>query len=149
MPKISKSSKKLQHKIQKKLKKLFVKSDNHEALMSRVDALEKEFGELRQILEGGAKKAVPVPKKPAVKKPAAKKPVARKAAAPKANNNLQNIKGIGVVIEKKLHEYGVNSYEQIAAWSDTEVDDFSQRLNFKGRIEREKWVEQAKALAAH
>ncbi|MCU7876724.1 MAG: hypothetical protein KZQ84_07950 [Candidatus Thiodiazotropha sp. (ex Lucinoma borealis)] len=84
-----------------------------------------------------------------MKKPAVKKPVARKAAAPKANNNLQNIKGIGVVIEKKLHEYGVNSYQQIAAWSDTEVEDFSQRLNFKGRIEREKWVEQAKGLVAN
>jgi large subunit ribosomal protein L21 len=148
MPKLSKSSKKLQHAIQKKLEKLFVKSGKHETLMTRIEALEKELGELRQMVGGSLKAEKPAPGKPAEKRAVTKKPVARKTAAPKVKNSLQGIKGIGAVIEKKLLEYGVNSIDQIAAWSDKDVDDFSQRLNFKGRIEREKWVEQAKELLA-
>ncbi|MEW8551421.1 MAG: hypothetical protein AB2533_13290 [Candidatus Thiodiazotropha endolucinida] len=147
MPKKSKSSKVLQDKIQKKLKKRFTTSDHHKALKARVDVLEKEFKALRKMLDEGARKASPVTKRRTVNKPAANKPAASRSAA-KNTNDLQMIKGIGAVIEKKLHEYGIKSYAQIAAWSSAEIEDFSQRLNFKGRIERERWVEQAKELIA-
>lgn len=147
MPKKSKSSKALQEMIQQKLKKQFVKSDSHKALKARVAMLEKEFKVLRKKLDGATRKASPVTKRRTAKKPAANK-AAGKLATASDNNNLQLIKGIGAVIEKKLHEYGVNSYTQIAAWSSAEVEDFSQRLNFKGRIERERWVEQANELIA-
>ncbi|MES9813428.1 MAG: hypothetical protein ABW161_11105 [Candidatus Thiodiazotropha sp.] len=152
MPKKSKSSNALQDKIQKKLKKRFTTADHHKALKARVDVLEKEFKALRKMLDEGARKASPVTKrrtanKPAANKPAANKPAASRSAA-KNTNDLQMIKGIGAVIEKKLQEYGVKSYAQIAAWSSAEIEDFSQRLNFKGRIERERWVEQAKELIA-
>jgi predicted flap endonuclease-1-like 5' DNA nuclease len=145
MPKKSKSNKALQDKIQKKLKQKFVKADHHKALKARVSALEKELKALRKLLEKGARKATPASKRVTARKPAANKPTASPAAA-KANNNLQMIKGIGAVIEKKLMEYGISSYGQIAAWGSAEIEDFSQRLNFKGRIERERWVEQAKEL---
>ncbi|MEW8681347.1 MAG: hypothetical protein AB2536_05530 [Candidatus Thiodiazotropha endolucinida] len=157
MPNKSKSNKVLQDKIQKKLKKRFTTSDHHKALKARVDALEKEFKALRKMLDEGARKASPVTKrrtvnKPAANKPAANKPAANKPAASRSaaknKNDLQMIKGIGAVIEKKLQEYGVKSYAQIAAWSSAEIEDFSQKLNFKGRIEREHWVEQAKELIA-
>ncbi|MEW7986094.1 MAG: hypothetical protein AB2805_12875 [Candidatus Thiodiazotropha sp.] len=162
MPKKSKSSNALQDKIQKKLKKRFTTADHHKALKARVDVLEKEFKALRKMLDEGARKASPVTKrrtankptankptanKPTANKPAANKPAASRSAA-KNTNDLQMIKGIGAVIEKKLQEYGVKSYAQIAAWSSAEIEDFSQRLNFKGRIERERWVEQAKELIA-
>ncbi|MCG8023477.1 MAG: hypothetical protein JAZ02_05795 [Candidatus Thiodiazotropha endolucinida] len=114
--------------------------------------LEKEFKALRKMLDEGARKASPVTKRRTVNKPAANKPAANKPAASRSaaknTNDLQMIKGIGAVIEKKLHEYGIKSYAQIAAWSSAEIEDFSQRLNFKGRIERERWVEQAKELIA-
>jgi predicted flap endonuclease-1-like 5' DNA nuclease len=135
MPKKSKSSKSLQDKIQQKLKKQFVKAESHKALKERVEALEKEFRELRMMIKGEGRKA-----SPATKRRTAKQPVTK--------NNLQKIKGIGAVIEKKLHEYGITGYDQIAAWGSAEVEEFSQRLNFKGRIERERWVEQAKELVA-
>ncbi|MEW7974526.1 MAG: hypothetical protein AB2821_13705 [Candidatus Thiodiazotropha endolucinida] len=152
MPNKSKSNKVLQDKIQKKLKKRFTTSDHHKALKARVDALEKEFKALRKMLDEGARKASPVTKRRTVNKPAANKPAANKPAASRSaaknKNDLQMIKGIGAVIEKKLQEYGVKSYAQIAAWSSAEIEDFSQKLNFKGRIEREHWVEQAKELIA-
>ncbi|NNL18520.1 MAG: 50S ribosomal protein L21, partial [Boseongicola sp.] len=38
-------------------------------------------------------------------------------------------------------------FAQIAAWGADDIAEFDEKLSFKGRIEREGWVEQAKALA--
>jgi predicted flap endonuclease-1-like 5' DNA nuclease len=63
-------------------------------------------------------------------------------------DDLKRIRGIGVLIEKKLNSLGVTLYEQIANWTGADVDRISQILDFKGRIERESWVEQARILAS-
>ena len=69
-------------------------------------------------------------------------------AAPKGvADDLKKIKGIGKVLETKLNDLGVYHYDQIASWSQEEVDWVSTFLSFKGRIDREQWIEQAKALA--
>ena len=39
-------------------------------------------------------------------------------------------------------------FEQIAAWKKADMDKVNEQLKFKGRIEREEWVPQAKLLAA-
>jgi len=63
-------------------------------------------------------------------------------------DDLKRIRGIGVLIEKKLNSMGVTRYEQIAKWTSTDIDRVSHVLDFKGRIERENWVEQARILAS-
>lgn len=63
-------------------------------------------------------------------------------------DDLKRIRGIGVLIEKKLNSIGVVSYEQVAQWNTEDIDRVSHMLDFKGRIERENWVEQARILAA-
>jgi predicted flap endonuclease-1-like 5' DNA nuclease len=63
-------------------------------------------------------------------------------------DDLKRIKGIGVVLETKLNAIGVIGYEQIAAWTDADVQRVSEQLDFKGRIERENWIEQARILAS-
>ncbi len=63
-------------------------------------------------------------------------------------DDLKRIRGIGVLIEKKLNSMGVTGYDQIANWSAGDIERVSQVLDFKGRIERENWVEQARILAA-
>ena len=65
-----------------------------------------------------------------------------------AVEDLKRIRGIGVLIEKKLNSLGVTGYEQIAHWTNADIDRVSQILDFKGRIERENWVEQARILAS-
>ena len=40
------------------------------------------------------------------------------------------------------------TYAQVANWSAADIDRVSQVLDFKGRIERENWVEQARILTA-
>jgi predicted flap endonuclease-1-like 5' DNA nuclease len=62
--------------------------------------------------------------------------------------DLKRIRGIGVLIEKKLNSLGITSYEQVANWTDADIDRISQLLDFKGRIERENWIEQARILAS-
>ena len=65
-----------------------------------------------------------------------------------AFDDLKRIRGIGVLIEKKLNSLGVVTYEQVANWTNADIDRVSQILDFKGRIERESWVEQARILAS-
>lgn len=87
----------------------------------------------------------------AAPKPAASKPAAApKKAAPAAGkaNNLRRLIGIGPVNDKLLKGLGVTTYAQIAAWSAADVKRIEDTLNFDGRIAREKWIEQAKLLAA-
>ena len=86
----------------------------------------------------------------AEKKSAPKKEKAAKAeAAPatEAADDLKKLSGVGPALEKKLIEGGVTSFAQIAAWTEADVAEFDEKLSFKGRIEREGWVEQAKELA--
>ncbi len=63
-------------------------------------------------------------------------------------NDLKRIRGIGVLIEKRLNALGISSYAQIANWTGNDIDRISQTLDFKGRIERENWVEQARILSS-
>ncbi|MEI9402814.1 proton-conducting membrane transporter [Mesorhizobium argentiipisi] len=94
----------------------------------------------------------------AAPKPTAKAAPSKKAAAPAAKNaaapttgkadNLRRLIGIGSVNEKLLKGLGVTTYAQIAAWTDADVKRVEEVLNFDGRIAREKWIEQAKLLAA-
>ena len=62
-------------------------------------------------------------------------------------DNLTRIKGIGPANQRKLNGLGIWHFAQIAAWSGDEVAWIGSYLAFPGRIEREGWVEQAKALA--
>lgn len=88
-------------------------------------------------------------KKAAVKKPAAKKAAPKKAApkAPAKPDDLKLIKGVGKLIETKLAKEGITQYSQIAAWKKADIADFDEKLSFKGRIERDEWIAQAKILA--
>ena len=111
----------------------------------------------------------------AAAKPAAEKPAAKKAAAPKAvsdneapvtemagtkpanllkearggqADDLKRISGVGPKLEGLLHENGVFHFDQIAAWGSDEIAYMDDKLSFKGRIERDGWIDQAKQFAA-
>ena len=62
-------------------------------------------------------------------------------------DDLTVISGIGKVNEKCLRENGVYRLRQIADWNEYNVWAFNQLLEFKGRIEREHWVAQARRLS--
>jgi predicted flap endonuclease-1-like 5' DNA nuclease len=85
------------------------------------------------------------PPKPAAAKKAA--PAAAKPAAGKPDN-LRRLIGIGPVNEKLLKAQGVTTFAQIAAWTAADIKRIEDVMNFDGRIARERWIEQAKLLAA-
>jgi NADH-quinone oxidoreductase subunit E len=63
-------------------------------------------------------------------------------------DDLKLIKGVGPVLETLLHRLGYYHFDQIAAWTPAEVAWVDENLDeFKGRVEREGWVEQARYLA--
>ena len=61
-------------------------------------------------------------------------------------DDLKKISGVGPVLEKKLNDMGIYHYSQIAAFTPEEIAKVDTELNFKGRIERDDWLTQAKTL---
>lgn len=97
--------------------------------------------------------------KAAEKTPKAAKPKRATAPAPKvlytdgptdgAPDDLKVIKGIGPVFEKELNAKGIYYYRQIGAWkaADVKMIETDVLTKFPGRIKRDEWVKQGKALA--
>jgi len=104
--------------------------------------------------------------KPAAKKPAAAKPAVKKAPAAKAPaspppmtaigvpgavgapDNLLLLKGVGPKLNTLLVSLGVVRFDQIGAWTAEDTAKVDAHLGtFKGRIERDSWIEQAGLLA--
>ncbi len=132
-------------------------------LIRVTDILEKGAGKsgVKAAVGGAGFVAAEAAAKPA-KKAAPKKEAAAKAEAPKeakkaapkkaaakaeGGDDLKQLSGVGPALEKKLHEAGVTTFAQIAAWNADDVAAMDEKLSFKGRIEREGWIAQAKELA--
>ncbi len=120
---------------------------------------QKDFRDMEPVIVVDGKK------KPAAKKTAAKRiskastankrvstPAKKDGAPPRMKkpaqvDDLKKISGVGPKIEKILHGLGIYKYEQVAKWKKPEREWVDGYLKFKGRIEREDWVSQAKSLA--
>ena len=51
------------------------------------------------------------------------------------------------MLEKKLNALGVTTFAQVAAMSRDDIEKLDDALSFKGRIDRDNWLEQAAELA--
>jgi small subunit ribosomal protein S2 len=69
------------------------------------------------------------------------------AAPPGAPDDLKKIIGVGPVLEAKLRNLGVTKFEQIANFSDEDLEKVDTALNYKGRVMRDDWAGQARTLA--
>jgi len=107
-------------------------------------------GSVAGVAAAAAETKKSAPKKDAKKaepKAEAKKAAPKKAAKAEGGDDLKELSGVGPALEKKLHDAGVTTFAQIAGWTADDIADMDEKLSFKGRIEREGWVEQAKKLA--
>lgn len=97
-------------------------------------------------------KAEPKPKAEKVAKPKAAKPqgLVRLTAPRKGKaDDLQEIEGIGPALEKLVNALGFYHFDQIASWTEADIATVDTEMKtFKGRITRDKWVEQAKIIVA-
>jgi NADH-quinone oxidoreductase subunit E len=66
--------------------------------------------------------------------------------APKKADDLKAISGVGPKLEIVLNGLGIRSYAQVAALTADEIASIEDQLGFKGRIVRDDWAGQAKAL---
>ena len=99
-----------------------------------------------EILTGGKK---PSGKKAAPKKAAKPAPAkGEKKADKEGGDDLSLLSGVGPVLVKKLNEAGITTFRQIAELTPEQAKELDEKLNLRGRIEREEWIEQAKELMA-
>ncbi|MER9405840.1 NADH-quinone oxidoreductase subunit E [Mesorhizobium caraganae] len=127
----------------------------HSAANANLAAPEVE--EVSKQRSGPRNKAEPAAtfKAPEVKIPAAKpaKPSLKDKNRPAgidrpvAVDDLKLISGVGPKIEGILHTLGIFTFAQVASWKKAERDWMDGYLAFSGRIDRDDWVGQAKALA--
>jgi predicted flap endonuclease-1-like 5' DNA nuclease len=68
-------------------------------------------------------------------------------ATKKDADDLQAIKGIGPYSEEKLNALGIFTYAQLALFDRTTEDDVNEAIeHYPGRIQRDGWVKQARAM---
>ena len=63
-------------------------------------------------------------------------------------DDLTQISGVGPKLLEKLNANGVYHFWQIQEWGPEEIAFMDDQLSFKGRIERDDWMGQAKKLAS-
>ncbi len=66
---------------------------------------------------------------------------------PAEPDDLKLISGVGPKIEGILNGLGIYTFAQVAKWKKAEREWVDGYLRFRGRIDRDDWVNQAKALA--
>ena len=77
------------------------------------------------------------------------KPATLKAARGGKPDDLKIILGIGPKLEILCHKLGFFHFDQLAAWTAAEIAWVDDNLEgFKGRVSRDKWVDQARVLVA-
>lgn len=139
-------------------KKAAPKTDDAKA-KKKADAEAKAAADAKKAEDAAKKKAEAAEKEKAAKKkaePAPKADDAAEAGDKPANllteakgepDDLKKISGVGPKLEGTLHEIGVFHFWQIAEWKKADIAYMDDRLSFKGRIERDEWIKQAKEFA--
>jgi len=84
-----------------------------------------------------------------VAEPEARQPFFRIEPMAGTPDNLLEIKGLGPRIAMMLNGLGVTRFEQIARLTPEEQVQLDQHLGpFKGRIDQDRWIDQARILAS-
>ncbi len=81
-------------------------------------------------------------------------PLAPRVATPepatrRSGDDLQRIHGIGKVLAGRLNTLGYHTFADVAHWKRSDVERVAASIHtFPDRIDRDRWVEQARTLAA-
>jgi len=144
-------------RLERELEQARAANARQRAEIERLEARTAELQASAAKAPAGPTPAGPTPAAPVIAAPAAVEQVSIDAqAAPPPSlarpegepDDLKRISGIGPGIEKTLHELGIFHFRQIAAFTPENVVWVNQHLRFRGRIEREDWIGQARRLVA-
>ncbi len=131
------------------------KADPAAGSVEEMRRLHGEIADLRRRLEAAeeararAEAALAGAGAPPSPEPAPGPTAAVAAGSSDAADDLTKIKGVGPKLQDKLHGLGIRTYRQIADLTAADIARIDETLNFRGRIEREAWVDQAKALVGN
>ena len=64
-----------------------------------------------------------------------------------ARDDLKLIAGVGPVLERNMNAVGITTWAQVAKLTPEQIAAVEGELGFKGRVARDRWLEQADALA--
>ncbi|NNE62082.1 MAG: hypothetical protein HKN35_14400, partial [Woeseia sp.] len=114
----------------------------------RLETIEAKIGKLSQRAATPARKTTaPRKNRPAAPKAKREAPRILSAALYGKKDNLKLISGVGPKLERLLNKNGVYYFWQVAKWNKRDINVIDERMDtFKGRIERDDWVSQAKDL---
>ena len=125
--------------------------DARRALQRQIDRNRKQDAVHRAVVEqlegekARLRAAVPAP---TVSHAAHGPPGGRRGLPQKRSDELTQIFGVGSAFAKAMREAGIDTYAQIAAWTDGDIDRYATELGAHAkRIRTDRWVEQARELA--
>ncbi|MGE0045000.1 MAG: hypothetical protein AB7T08_04495 [Hyphomonadaceae bacterium] len=118
-------------------------------LDARVQHLETRLADAPQPVAQAPTReaALPMETPPLVPAGAEVRPTQLPAPRNGAPDDLRLIDGVGPKTETSLNALGIHHFDQIAEWSRANIAWVDQYLRLRGRIIRERWVEQAQELA--
>ena len=94
--------------------------------------------------------AAPSPAKKPAKKPSPKSDDLKAILLSKPDgvaDDLKAITGVGPKLESALNEAGIFHYWQIASLTEKQIEALDAKLDFRGRIARDNWIDQARKLS--
>lgn len=109
-----------------------------ETLRVKLDEVEKNFADIEKQQRDAISSA---------RRDAVVRDSGNRAERKNEVDDLQEIVGIGKVFEQSLHELGIYNFRQIAGFDVSDIARVNVKLKeFKGRMEQDDWVGQAKEL---
>lgn len=112
--------------------------EKSETLRLRLDEVEQNFQEMERQQRQALKEA---------REKATTHQLNGKKRPEQEQDDLQEIIGIGKVFEHTLHSLGITSFRQIASFGVADIARVNAELKeFKGRMEQDDWIGQAKEL---
>ena len=119
------------------VKELEARSGGKPLSAGELDKIKADMARDRAIAAAAATKASGTP------------PELLKEARGGSSDDLSLIWGVADKLVEKLNQMGIYHFEQIAKWTPENVVWFEGQLDgFKGRVTRDKWIEQAQKLAS-
>ena len=116
-------------------------------LTAEIEAVAGETGaEVAKTAKKAAKKTSAAVKHAVAPKADTKAKAKAKPKAAAVADDLSKITGVGPALVKKLTAEGITTYAQIAALKKADIDALDEKIGARGRITRNAWVKQAKAL---
>ena len=133
--------------------KLAAAEHRRHELGARLVDRESRIEQLEEAVESWKRRVIPLTRQVQQYREAVHKLQKDGATAPANNEDLrpdalQQIKGIGPALERRLNAQGIRRFEQIAALASVDLANLADKLAISPALpERDKWIEQARQLA--